>query len=55
MDMDKLNTHNPIYCMKDNGEKWLNLRGTLDRIYMESIFNIQYFQICLHNDTNEVV
>ena len=36
--MGKLNTHSPIYCMKDNWENWLNLRHTLDRMYLTSIF-----------------
>ena len=31
-DIDKLNTHKPIYCIKDNWKNWLNLRHTLDRM-----------------------
>ena len=28
--MGMLNTHSPIYCMKDNWDNWLNLRHTLE-------------------------
>ena len=28
--MDKLNTHSPIYCMKDNWANWLSLRHTIE-------------------------
>ena len=35
-EMGKLNTHSPIYCIKNNCEKWLNLRHTLDRMYLTS-------------------
>ena len=35
--MSELKTHNPIYCMKDRWENGLNLRHTLDIIYMTII------------------
>ena len=54
-EMGKLNTHSPIYCMKDNWENWPNLRHARDRIYLTSILAVQYLQIVLHNDDNEVV
>ena len=52
--MDRPNTHNTIICMKDGGEIWLNLRYTLDRIYLTSIL-VQYIQKRLHNDDSGVV
>ena len=44
------------YCnMNYDGMNWLNLRHTLDRMYLTSIVDDQYIQICLHNDDKEVV
>ena len=40
--------------MKDNCEKWLNIRQTLYRMYLTSILEVQYIQIRLHIDDNEV-
>ena len=54
-EMDKLNTHSSIYYMKENGENWLNIRHTLNRMYLTSISEIQYLQVHLHNDDNEIV
>ena len=53
--MGKLDTHNPIYCMKDDWDNWLNLRHTLNRMYMASIVEVQYVQIHLQNYDNEVM
>ena len=54
-EMDRLNIHNLIYCMKDNWENWLNFIHTVDRIDLTSILDIQYCYLRLHNDDNEVV
>ena len=52
--MAKLNMHSPIYFMKDHWEKWLNLRHTFETECTKK-FGVQYFQIGLHNDDNEVI
>ena len=44
--MDQLITCSPIYCTEDNGENWLHLRHTLDRIYLASILYVQYAMLC---------
>ena len=54
-EMGKLNTHSPIYCTKYNWENWLNLRHTLDKMYLANILDVQYLQIRPHNDENDVV
>ena len=46
--MGKLNTHSPIYCMKDNWQNWLNLRHARYRMYLTSMLD-QYLQI-VHNE-----
>ena len=51
-EMGKLKTHRPIYCMKDDWENGLNLKHTLDRIYLTGILIVEYFQKSLHNDDN---
>ena len=53
--MDMLNTHSPLYCLKDNWENWLNVRHTRDRMYLTSTLEVQFFQIGLHNDDNEAI
>ena len=53
--MRKLKIHRPMYCVKGNGENGLNLRRTLDRIYLTSILYDKCFQIGLHNDDNECI
>ena len=53
-EMGNLKTHSPIYCMKDNWENWRNLRHTLDNVHLTSILEVQYLQIRLHNNDNEV-
>ena len=53
--MGKPNTQSPILFMKDNLENRLNLRDTLDRMYLTNMLGIQYLQIRLHNDDNEAV
>ena len=50
--MVKLNTHSPIYCMKDNWENWLHLRCTLDRMYL---IGVRYVQIHLRNGTGTTI
>ena len=50
IEMDNLNTHSLIYWLKDNWENWLNLRHTLDTVYLTCSLEVQYLQICLHND-----
>ena len=52
-EMVKLNTHILMYCMKDNLENWLNLRHTLGSMF--SSLEVQYFQVRLHDNDNEVV
>ena len=44
-EMGKLNTHDPVYCMKDTWENWLILRHKLDRMYLINISYVQHFQI----------
>ena len=53
-EMGKLKTHHPIYYLKDNWEKWLNVRHTLGRIYLTNISFVHYFQISLHDNDKEM-
>ena len=41
--------------MKDNQENEINLRHKHDRIYLRNILYIQYFQLSLHNDHNDLM
>ena len=40
VELGKLKTHSPIYWIKDNWEKCLNVRHTLGIIYLTSVFYI---------------
>ena len=54
-ELGKLKTHSPIYWSRYDGDNWLNLTHTLDSIYLTSILEVQYVQISVHNDDNEIV
>ena len=41
--------------MNDNWENCLNLRHTLDRMYLTNTLEVQYLYICLHSGDNKVV
>ena len=48
-EMGKLKTHGPIYCMKDNWEKLLNLRPKLDRIYHNISSDLFLCPLCYYS------
>ena len=43
-----------IYCINDDWDKWLNVRHTLDRIFMTGILYIQCYWRSLINDDNVI-
>ena len=51
--MGKLNTNSPIYYMENKWENWLNLRYTIDRLFLTNILEVQHFQTCLNYDDDD--
>ena len=49
----KPKTHSTIYCMKDNWKNGLNLRHTLDWIYLTSISYVHSSLTSMNNDDNK--
>ena len=48
-------TYSHKHHKKVDWEDWRNLRHTLDRMYLTSILEVQYFQIHLHKYDSELV
>ena len=53
--MGKLNTHSPINNMKDKWDTRIDTRHTVDRMYLTSLLETQYFQKSLYISNNRTM